>query len=197
MSQIFDKENGKLTPVTLLDVSENVVSKILKSEEKVTHVEIGAGKQKKSNSADKNNYKELENVPFKRQVLKTDTVEGIEVGSQISADVFAEGDIVDVTGISKGKGFAGVMKRWNYKGGKATHGQSDRDRAPGSIGSGTTIGRVFKGKKMPGRMGREKITVKRLVIMQIDKENNTVAVSGAVPGTRGTYVLVKESYFNK
>lgn len=197
MSQVFNKENGKLTPVTILDVSDNVIAKVLTDGENITHMEIGAGKQKNSNNADKNNYKELDNVPFTRRVLKVKNSEEFEVGKEINADIFVEGDLVDVIGISKGKGFAGVMKRWNYKGGKATHGQSDRDRAPGSIGSGTTIGRVFKGKKMPGRMGRDKVTVKRLKIMQIDKENNLVAVSGAVPGTRGTYVLVKESYFNK
>lgn len=98
---------------------------------------------------------------------------------------------VVVTGTSKAKGFAGVMKRWGFSGGPATHGQSDRARAPGSIGAGTTPGRVQKGKKMPGRMGGERITVKGLRIVGIDKERGTLQVSGAVPGRRGNRLVVR------
>ncbi|MCA9387315.1 50S ribosomal protein L3, partial [Candidatus Dojkabacteria bacterium] len=115
----------------------------------------------------------------------------------LKADIFTEGDLVDVAGVSKGKGFQGVMKRWNFKGGKRTHGQSDRERAPGSIGSGTTVGRVVKGKKMAGRMGRENVTIKQLKVVEVDSANEIVAVSGAIPGFNGSYVVIKESFFNK
>lgn len=99
--------------------------------------------------------------------------------------------VVVVTGTSKGKGFAGVMKRWGFKGGPATHGQSDRQRAPGSIGGTTTPGRVYKGKKMPGRMGGKRTTVKGLKIVEADKEKKVVKVSGAVPGARNSEVVLK------
>ncbi|OGM30247.1 50S ribosomal protein L3 [Candidatus Woesebacteria bacterium RIFCSPHIGHO2_01_FULL_41_10] len=106
-------------------------------------------------------------------------------------DVFAEGDTVDVTGVSKGKGFAGGMKRWGFKGGPKTHGQSDRSRAPGSIGQGTSPGRVWKGKKMAGRMGNSQVTVKHLRVISVDADKNTLSLSGPVPGIPGGLLVVK------
>lgn len=105
---------------------------------------------------------------------------------------FKQGDLVSITGVSKGKGFAGVVKRWHFKGGPRTHGQSDRERAPGSSGSTTTPGRVHKGKRGPGRMGSEKITVKNLEILRIDPENNFLWVKGAVPGRRGAFLVINK-----
>lgn len=199
MTQAFDKSTGALTPVTVLDVSENVVSKVLKdSEGKPTHVEFGMGKKKNANKADLGNYKVLKHVPAHKFVIKIEgeVSEGTDEGKEIKADTFEAGDIIDVIGTSKGKGFAGVMKRWNFKGGKRTHGQSDRDRAPGSIGSGTTPGRVYKGKKMAGHMGNEQKTVKNLKVVDIDVDNNLISVSGSLPGFNGGYVVVRESFFN-
>jgi len=106
------------------------------------------------------------------------------------SDIFKKGDIVAVTGVSKGKGFAGVVKRWNFAGGPRTHGQSDRQRAPGSIGQGTTPGRVYKGKKMAGRMGGQRVTVKNLQVISIDEENNNIFLSGPVPGSMGSLLKV-------
>lgn len=110
-----------------------------------------------------------------------------------AADVLKVGDIVDVSGISKGKGFAGVVKRWSFAGGPKTHGQSDRERAPGSIGSTTTPGRVYKGKKMGGRMGTVKVTVRHLEVVGLDAEKNILEVKGAIPGVTGRLVMIKRS----
>ncbi len=194
MTQTFDKETGELTPVTVIDISGNVVSKILKNGEATTHIELGLGKQKQSNSADTGNYKDLNFVPKFKKVFKLKNSENMpELASQLKADVFQIGDTVDVTGTSKGKGFQGVVKRWGFKGGKRTHGQSDRERAPGSIGSGTTPGRVVKGKKMAGHMGNEQKTIKKLKIVDVDIDNEVITVSGSVPGFNGSYLIISES----
>jgi large subunit ribosomal protein L3 len=117
----------------------------------------------------------------------------VKVGDQILAsDLFKRGDLVAVTGISKGKGFAGVVKRWHFAGGPKTHGQSDRQRAPGSIGQGTTPGRVYKGKHMAGRMGGDTVTVKNLIITNIDSEGGRVAISGALPGSTESLLIIKK-----
>lgn len=118
--------------------------------------------------------------------------EALAVGSEIKvSDIFKEGDLVNVTGVSKGKGFAGVVKRWHFKGGPRTHGQSDRERAPGSIGSTTTPGRVLKGKRMAGRMGQDQVTVKNLKVLKVDSENNLLFLRGAVPGTKYGLLVIK------
>lgn len=198
MSQSFDKQTGELTPVTVIDISGTVVAKHLKEGQNVTHVEIGIDKVKNPRAVDLGNYKEISFVPkFKKAFKLEEGQTPLEIKQELKADIFTEGDIVDVQGVSKGKGFQGVMKRWNFKGGKRTHGQSDRERAPGSIGSGTTPGRVVKGKKLPGRMGRGNVTVKQLKIVQVDAANEIIAVSGAIPGFNGSYVVIKESFFNK
>jgi large subunit ribosomal protein L3 len=109
------------------------------------------------------------------------------------ADVFEPGDWVDVVGVSKGRGFAGVVKRYGFRGGPKTHGQSDRQRAPGSIGAGSTPGRVVKGKRMPGRMGGVRVTAQNLRVELVDPERNLLAVRGSVPGSRGGLVMVKQA----
>ncbi len=118
-------------------------------------------------------------IPQPVTLVKVDNLEGFE-----------KGDFVIVSGKSKGKGFAGVMKRWGFKGGPRTHGQSDRERAPGSIGGTTDPGRVWPGKKMPGRMGGNKVTVKGLKILEIDKSNNILKIGGSVPGPRGNEITI-------
>lgn len=118
----------------------------------------------------------------------------LKIGDAVKVvDVLKRGDMVTVTGISKGKGFAGVVKRWGFAGGPKTHGQSDRERAPGSIGQRTTPGRVYKGKKMAGRMGQDRVTVKSLVVVDIDEKNNLVAITGAAPGVNGGLIYIKKT----
>ncbi|BCX14282.1 MAG: 50S ribosomal protein L3 [Candidatus Dojkabacteria bacterium] len=189
MTQVF-KDDGSMIPVTLLEVTENYVSKILKNGDQVTHVEIGKDRQKKPRKVDLGNYKKLGFVPKFKVAVKVHDSEGVEEGAQLKASVFNVGDVVKVTGKSKGKGFTGVMKRWNFKGGKRTHGQSDRERAPGSIGSGTTPGRVLKGKKMAGRSGFEQVTLSGVVIESVVDDSGIIAVRGPVPGFNGSYVLI-------
>jgi len=124
--------------------------------------------------------------------VPADVVEDMKIGDRVDVGIFIEGEFVDVTATSKGKGFAGVVKRHGFRGGPKTHGQSDRWRAPGSIGSGTTPGRVVKGMRMAGHLGNERVTVKNLQVLRVDQERNLVAVKGAVPGPRGGLVLLKK-----
>ena len=125
--------------------------------------------------------------------MKNDGAEAYEVGQTITADFFEVGDLVDVTGTSKGKGFAGVVKRHGFAGGPKTHGQSDRWRAPGSIGATTTPGRVFKGQRMAGRMGHDRVTVQNLRVVRVDAERNLLLVEGSVPGPNEGLLLVRRA----
>jgi large subunit ribosomal protein L3 len=134
---------------------------------------------------------ELPPLRFLRE-FRTKTPE-ITVGDTLKVDVFAQGEYVDVIGTSKGKGFAGAVKRYHFKGGQKTHGQSDRQRAPGSRGAGTTPGRVYKGQRGPGHMGDDRVTVQNLKIVLVDAERNLIAVHGAVPGSKGGLVIIKEA----
>src|SRR5215208_5203531 len=126
-----------------------------------------------------------------REVPVTD-LDGVAVGERIDVGMLVPGERVDVVGTSKGKGFAGVMKRHHFHGGPKTHGQSDRWRAPGSIGSGTTPGRVMKGMKMAGHMGDERVTVQNLEVIRVDPERNLIAIRGAIPGPRGGLIMIKK-----
>jgi large subunit ribosomal protein L3 len=133
------------------------------------------------------------NFPRYIREIKLEKEPEFKVGDQIkAADIFKVGDVIAVTGISKGKGFAGVVKKHHFRGGPRTHGQSDRERAPGSIGQTTTPGRVYKGKKMAGRMGGEKTTVKNLHIISIDEDGEKIEISGQIPGTPGSLVIIKK-----
>jgi large subunit ribosomal protein L3 len=190
MSQLFNAETGKLVPVSVLDVSENVIARKFENPSG-KFIEVGVSSKRHPTKERLGQYKVSKSVPVKTFVYSGETE--LEEGAVLNADTFQIGDNIDVIGTSKGKGFSGVMKRHGFKGGKATHGQSDRDRAPGSIGSGTTPGRVLKGQKMPGRMGREQVTVKNLQIVEVDAENKLIAVSGAIPGNNKTYVIIKSA----
>ena len=189
MTQIFS-EDGAVVPVTIVDVNDvYVVTKNNTEKNGYNSVVLGKGKKKNANKPEVGKYKKLGFVPnFVREIrdMNVETEENTKLG----AEIFSEGDIIQVTGISKGKGFQGVMKRWNFSGGPKTHGQSDRWRAPGSIGSGTTPGRVYKGKKMAGRMGSDQVTVKNLKVVMVDKENGLIAIKGAIPGNKGSYLVV-------
>lgn len=179
MTRVFDGD--KSVPVTILDTNGAVVSY---SDDQ--GYEIGIGKLKKVGKALEGKYKTLGFVPRYRVWVSGNNE--MVVGDPVSIDEVDKGLKVDVTGQSKGKGFAGVVKRWGFAGGPKTHGQSDRLRAPGSIGAGTDPGRVLKGKKMAGRMGGQKTTVKNKKI--VDKTDGYLLISGAVPGSRGDVVTV-------
>lgn len=197
MSQTFVEETR--VPVTWLKIGPCVVTQIKKLEhDGYWAVQMGFGEKKTKNITKalqghmrgviKGNY-----APRFLREVRLENEPEFKVGDTISLeDVFKKGDEIAVTGTSKGKGFAGVVKRWRFAGGPRTHGQSDRHRAPGSIGQGTTPGRVLKGKKMAGRMGGERVTVKNLIIVDVDKNNGEIAVSGPVPGIPDALLIIKK-----
>jgi large subunit ribosomal protein L3 len=153
--------------------------------------QLGFGETKKLNSPQKGHLKKLGKFRYLREFRVADT-EGVKVGDKIDVGLFKEGDLVDITGVTKGKGFAGVVKRYGFAGGPKTHGQSDRHRAPGSIGATTSPGRVLKGKRMAGHMGSERVTVSHLKVYKADPERNLLLVKGAVPGARNGLLLIEK-----
>ena len=197
MSQTFVEDTR--VPVTLINAGPCVVTHI-KNEPKDGYwaIQLGLGERRIKNIS-KPNKGHLRGIikgkfapRFLREV-RVDKKPDYKVGDKISvSDIFKKGDVVSVTGTSKGKGFAGVVKRWGFAGGPRTHGQSDRLRAPGSIGQGTTPGRVHKGKKMAGRMGHKQVTVKNLIVVDLDEENNVLSLSGPVPGIPGSFLIIKK-----
>lgn len=193
MTQIFDS-SGAVIPVTVVSYDEVfVVAKKNSEKDKYSALVFGLGKKKKPNKSELGKYSALGFVPEQVVEVRVNEkdLDNYEIGKQVSAEVFELKEKVNVIGVSKGKGFQGVVKRWGFKGGPKTHGQSDRHRAPGSIGSGTTPGRVYKGKKMAGRMGGEQVTVKNLKVALVDDENKMIAIKGALPGSKGSFVIVK------
>ena len=192
MTQMF-RDSGKAEAVTAVAAGPCTVIQLKKdSKEGYNAAQLGFGEAKKIKSARKGHLKEMGNYRYLREIRLTDT-EGIKVGDSVDISLFEPGDIIDITGISKGKGFAGVVKRYNFAGGPKTHGQSDRHRAGGSIGAGTSPGRVLKGTKMPGHMGNEQVTARKLEVIQVDSEKNTMLVKGAVPGAKNGILLIKKS----
>lgn len=185
-------ENGTRIPLSRIFVGENVVSQLRTVEkEGYNSVQIGFGEKRRPSKPLAGHAKKagLKITPRFFKEVRSDKLDGIELGSSIKVEeVFEKGDIVDVIGTSKGKGFAGVVKRYHFKGGPKTHGQSDRHRAPGSIGQSTTPGRVYKGKRMAGRMGNETVTIKNLLVM--DVVDGELLVKGLVPGPKGTVVTI-------
>lgn len=192
-------EDGKRVPVSLIKLEGNTVVQI-KTQEKegYSSVQIGFENKRVATKPEMEHAKKagLEKTPrFLREVRLVD-VKSVELGQVVKPEeVFEAGDVVDVVGTSKGKGYAGVVKRHHFKGGPRTHGQSDRERAPGSIGQTTTPGRVYKGKRMAGRMGNETVTIKNLTVLKID--NGVVYVKGLIPGARGNVVVIKRVGKNK
>lgn len=193
MSQIF-RNDGKVEPVTLLKVGPAVVLQV-KTREKDGYNAVQLGfKEKKAKNIKKpqrGHFKNLGNFQFIREFrLPEDKNSFPAVGEKIDISGFQAGEKVNISGISKGKGFQGTVKRHSFRGGPTTHGQKHRLRAPGSIGA-TTPQRVLKGRRMAGRMGGKRVTVKNLEIVEVDAENNILAVKGAVPGRRGTLVEIR------
>jgi large subunit ribosomal protein L3 len=191
MGQIFG-ENGKAEAVTAIEAGPCVVTQIkTAAKEGYNAAQLGFGEAKRLNSPRRGHLKKLGQFEYLREFRVADT-EGIKVGDKVDVGLFKEGDLIDVTGVSKGKGFAGVVKRHGFAGGPKTHGQSDRHRAPGSIGATTTPGRVLKGKRMAGHMGNSRVTVRHLEVYKADPERNLLLVKGAVPGARNGLVLVEK-----
>lgn len=197
MTQIFG-EDGSVAVATVLDVAPVTVSQIkTKEKDGYSAVQVGTGlsKDKNFSKAVKGHIKGLNEEGKGFKVLKefrTDATETFNRGDKISVEIFAVGDQVEVSAVSKGKGFQGVVKRHGFHGGPRSHGQKHSEREPGSIGGGgRAAGRVVKGMRMAGRMGGDRVTVKNLKIIGVDTESNTMLVSGAVPGRRGTLVEIR------
>jgi large subunit ribosomal protein L3 len=202
MTQIFTDE-GSMIPVTVLEVGPCYVTQIKTPEaDGYAAVQIGFDeiKEKRLTSGVRGHLKKA-NAPALRALREfrvfPEELSEFKVGQKILADFFEEGDLVDVSGRSKGKGFQGGVKRHNFNRQPKTHGQSDRERAPGSAGPGTTPGRVYKGKRMPGHMGHERVTVQNLRVVKVDPERNLVAVRGAVPGPKNGLVSISFARKNK
>ena len=188
MSQLFD-EKGKCVPITLIKCGPcYILQKKTKEKDGYEAIQIGFKKIEKKNKIKKTS-KGKEFKYIREQRITGD--EQYKVGDKIETSVFKEGDMVKISGISKGKGFQGAVKRWGFHGRNATHGVKHEQRTLGSVGSSFPE-RVIKGKKMPGRMGGERNTVKNLKVVKVDAENNLLAVKGAVPGRRGTLLEIKE-----
>jgi large subunit ribosomal protein L3 len=204
MGQTFVE--GTRVPVTWVKVGPCVVTQI-KTIDKDGYwaIQLGIGEKKIKNITKplKGHLrgaleKEGKKAPLFLREIKIDSESDLKVGDKVNlADVFKVGDLVTVTGLSKGKGFAGVVKRWHFAGGPKTHGESDRWRAPGSIGQGTTPGRVYKGKHMAGRMGQDRVTVKNLIVTEILPEESLMAISGPLPGGVGNLLLIKKTASGK
>ncbi len=194
MTQVWDEQN-RLVPVTVLKVTPaRVVQVKTPDSDGYSAVQVTYGLQKLSrvNKPELGHFGKAGVEPGKKVLeLRLDDVSSYSVGDTIAADVFEAGAKVDVTSVSKGKGFAGTMKRHNFKGQGASHGNHKHHRAPGSIGACATPGRVFKGTRMSGRMGGDKTTTLNLTVVQADAERDLLLVKGAVPGARGSTVIVR------
>jgi large subunit ribosomal protein L3 len=192
VTQVFQAD-GTMVAVSVVAVEPNTVTRLRTTErDGYTAVQLGAEPSKRLSKPESGQLKELPKVAKIRE-FRVDGLDGYTVGQQIGlGDLFAEGDLVDITGVSKGKGFAGHIKRHHFHRGPKTHG-SDHHRAPGSIGPGTTPGRVYKGMKMAGHMGDERVTVKKVRVVRMDSERNLILVKGSVPGPRNALILVKKA----
>jgi large subunit ribosomal protein L3 len=192
MSQVFE-ENGGVVPVTVIEAGPCVVTQIKTQEtDGYEAVQLGFGETRKLNEPMKGHLKNSRLVRHLREV-KADDLSEFQVGQQIGVNIFEPGELVDIIAQSKGRGFAGTIKRHGFGGGPSTHGQSDRARAPGSIGGGTTPGRVFKGLKMAGHMGNEKVTVKNLRVVRVNPERNLLLVKGGVPGAPNGLLMIRRT----
>lgn len=192
MTQIFDRV-GAVVPITVLEVGANVVTQV-KTEDNDGYaaVQVGFGTKKRLNKPLRGHLKGAGNFRYLRE-FRVDDPSQWKVGQRMGVEEFQEGDYVDITGTSKGRGFAGGVKRHGFRGGPKTHGQSDRWRAPGSIGATTSPGRVWKGLRMAGHMGNEQVTVRNLRVENVDVARGLLLVRGAVPGPIGRLVRVRHA----
>ena len=196
MTQVWD-ENNKLVPVTVVEISPNVVTQLRSDEvDGYTAVQIAYGQidPRKANKPATGHF-DAAGVTPRRHLTEVRTADAgdYSLGQEIAVDIFTPGQLVDVVGTSKGKGFAGVMKRHNFKGVSSSHGSHRNHRKPGSIGASSTPSRVFKGMRMAGRMGGDRVTVLNLKVHAVDLEKGLLLVKGAVPGARGRIVFVRNA----
>jgi large subunit ribosomal protein L3 len=192
MVQFFD-ENGACVPATFVQVGPVVVTQVkTKETDGYDAVQVGFGTRKEKNiaKAQKGHFKDLGNFAHVREFRSQNGALEVKVGDTLDASSFAVGDAIEVSGTSKAKGFQGVVKRHNFAGGSRSHGQKHSEREPGSIGA-TGPQRVFKGTRMGGRMGGDRVTVKNLKVLGVDTENNLLLISGAVPGIKGGLIEVR------
>ncbi len=196
MAQIFD-DKGIVIPVTLIEAGPCFVTQKKTTEnDGYNAIQVGFEEvvERKLTKPQLGHLKKSNTAPLRYlREFRVSSSEAYELGQQIDVSAFEVGDRVDVTGTSKGKGFAGVVKRHHFKGGPKTHGQSDRWRAPGSVGAGSTPGRIFKGIRMAGQMGNEQVTVQNLKGALVDADKNLLAVQGAIPGGKNGLVVIREA----
>ena len=196
MTQIFT-EDGRAVPVTLVQAGPCTVVQVRTQErDGYTAVQLGYGaiKEARVNKPEKGHFAKAKVAPVRHLVeVRTDDASTFELGSAITVDRFSAGEFVDVTGVSKGKGFAGVMKRWNFAGKPDSHGTERKHRSTGSVGAGTTPGRVFKGMRGPGRLGGERTTILSLEVVESDAERNLLMIKGALPGPNGGLLLIRDA----
>ena len=194
MTQIFD-ENGKVVPVTVVEAGPcTVVQKKTVESDGYVAVQLGFGDiaAKKVTKPAKGHFDKADVAPKRTlREFRLDDISGLNIGDILKADVFAEGDRIDVVGTSKG--YAGTIKRWNGHRLRESHGTGPVSRHAGSMGSCSTPSRVFKGKKLPGHLGAERVTVQNLKVVKVDAENNLIAIKGAIPGPKGSVVCIRDS----
>ena len=193
MTQVWD--NGKVVPVTVVQAGPCVVTQVRTPDKdgySAVQLAYGAIDPRKVNKPESGHFAKADVAPRRFLVeLRTTDASEYEIGSEVTVDAFPAGQIIDVTGVTKGKGFAGVMKRHGFHGLKSSHGVERKHRSPGSIGACATPGRVFKGVKMAGRMGGVRYTAQGLTIQAVDPEQNIILVRGAIPGPKGGLVLIR------
>jgi large subunit ribosomal protein L3 len=194
MTSIFDA-NGKNIPCTVVEVGPCVVTQV-KTVEKDGYAAVQLAYDEKretlTTKALQGHFKKANTTP-KRKLVEFRDIENAQLGDSLSIEVFEEGDVISVVGTSKGKGFQGVVRRHGFGGvGGQTHGQHNRGRAPGSIGACSTPSRVFKGMRMGGRMGGDRVTVDNLLVIKVLKDRNVLVLSGSVPGAKGSYVIIEK-----
>lgn len=196
MTQLFD-ENGKVVPVTVIEASPcTVVQKKTVESDGYQAVQLGFGEvsAKRVNKPAKGHFAKADVAPKKTlREFRLADISAMNVGDILKADVFAAGDHIDVVGVSKGKGYAGTIKRWNGHRLRESHGTGPVARHAGSMGACSTPSRVFKGKKLPGHLGAERVTIQNLTVVKVDAENNLIAIKGAVPGPKGAVVCISDS----
>jgi large subunit ribosomal protein L3 len=196
MTQLF-QENGETVAVTAIQAGPSVVTQV-KSRDRDGYDAVQVGlienkvKQSRLSSPEKGHLRGLENIRHLRE-FRADDIDSIKRGDKVDVGFLKKGDLVNVIGLSKGRGFAGVVKRHHFAGGPKTHGQTDRHRAPGSIGATTFPGRVLKGKRMAGHMGNARVTARKLEVIQADPERNLLLVKGAVPGANGGLLVIEKA----
>lgn len=192
MTQVF-LEDGRAEPVTAVEAGPCVVTQVKTlANDGYEAVQLGFGEVRRLSKPEEGHLRRTGRFRHLRELPVRDLAE-VQVGQRVDAGLFQPGDLVDVTGTSKGRGFAGVVKRHGFHGGPKTHGQSDRHRAPGAIGAGTSPGRVLKGMRMAGHMGNARVTARGLEVVQVDAERNLLLIKGAVPGARNGLLIIRQS----